>query len=38
MWTWKTQAGAAEEWSYKKGLQYGWIPKDPTKRPNGIKC
>ncbi|TKY88685.1 hypothetical protein EX895_002316 [Sporisorium graminicola] len=38
MWTWKTQAGAAEEWSYKKGLQYAWIPKDPTKRPNGIKC
>ncbi|SPC67737.1 related to EXG1 - exo-beta-1,3-glucanase [Ustilago sp. UG-2017b] len=38
MWTWKTEAKAAEEWSYQKGLQYGWIPKDPTKRPNGIRC
>ncbi|CDU22267.1 related to EXG1-Exo-1,3-beta-glucanase precursor [Sporisorium scitamineum] len=38
MWTWKTQAGAAEEWSYQKGLQYGWIPRDPTRRPNGIRC
>lgn len=38
MWTWKTQAGAAEEWSYQKGLQYGWIPRDPTRRPQGIRC
>lgn len=38
MWTWKTEAKAAEEWSYQKGLQYGWIPRDPTKRPNGIRC
>ena len=38
MWTWKTEAGAAEEWSYQKGLQYGWIPRDPTKRPNGVRC
>ncbi|GAK66245.1 glycoside hydrolase [Moesziomyces antarcticus] len=38
MWTWKTEPKAAEDWSYQKGLQYGWIPKDPTKRPNGFKC
>ncbi|EST09324.1 Glycoside hydrolase, family 5 [Kalmanozyma brasiliensis GHG001] len=38
MWTWKTEAKAAEDWSYQKGLQYGWIPRDPTKRPNGIRC
>lgn len=38
MWTWKTEAKAAEEWSYQKGLQYGWIPRDPTKRPNGVSC
>ncbi len=22
----------------QKGLQYGWIPRDPTKRPNGVSC
>ncbi|GAC95384.1 exo-beta-1,3-glucanase [Pseudozyma hubeiensis SY62] len=38
MWTWKTESGAAEDWSYQKGLQYGWIPKDPTQRPQGVKC
>ncbi|SPO30915.1 related to EXG1 - exo-beta-1,3-glucanase [Ustilago trichophora] len=38
MWTWKTEAKAAEEWSYQKGIQYGWIPRDPTKRPNNIRC
>ncbi|TDL20938.1 exo-beta-1,3-glucanase [Rickenella mellea] len=31
-WTWKTQAGAGEEWSYQAGLQYGWIPQNPTSR------
>ncbi|THH06679.1 hypothetical protein EW145_g3919 [Phellinidium pouzarii] len=31
-WTWKTEAGAGEEWSYQVGLQYGWIPQDPTSR------
>lgn len=31
-WAWKTEAGAGEEWSYEKGLQYGWIPQDPTQR------
>ncbi|KAF7288873.1 Glycoside hydrolase family 5 protein [Mycena indigotica] len=29
-WTWKTEAGVAEEWSYKSGLANGWIPSDPT--------
>ncbi|THH03835.1 hypothetical protein EW145_g5968 [Phellinidium pouzarii] len=31
-WTWKTEAGAGEEWSYQVGLAYGWIPQDPTER------
>lgn len=31
-WTWKTEIGTGEEWSYKAGLQYGWIPEDPTER------
>lgn len=38
MWTWKTEAKAAEDWSYQKGLQYGWIPRDPTQRPQGVIC
>ncbi|KAH8994868.1 glycoside hydrolase [Lactarius akahatsu] len=29
-WTWKTES--ADEWSYQKGLEGGWIPKDPTQR------
>jgi len=28
MWTWKAEQ--ADEWSYKAGLKYGWIPKNPT--------
>ncbi|KAL5535974.1 hypothetical protein ACEPAF_4068 [Sanghuangporus sanghuang] len=31
-WTWKTEEGTGEEWSYAKGLQYGWIPRNPTTR------
>ena len=33
-WTWKAEN--ADEWSYQAGLNYGWIPKDPTdyKYPN----
>ncbi|EPQ26674.1 uncharacterized protein PFL1_05654 [Pseudozyma flocculosa PF-1] len=38
MWTWKTEPGKAEDWSYQKGVEYGWIPRDPTARPNGIRC
>jgi len=30
MWTWKTES--ADDWSYSAGLQYGWIPQDPTER------
>lgn len=26
------QAENADEWSYQKGLQGGWIPQDPTNR------
>ncbi|KAF8206460.1 glycoside hydrolase superfamily [Mycena galopus ATCC 62051] len=29
-WTWKTEI--ADEWSYQKGLEGGWIPQDPTDR------
>jgi len=29
-WTWKAEN--ADEWSYQKGLEGGWIPKDPTNR------
>ncbi|KAH9987691.1 glycoside hydrolase family 5 protein [Russula vinacea] len=29
-WTWKTEQ--ADEWSYSAGLQYGWIPQNPTQR------
>ncbi|KAI0264501.1 glycoside hydrolase [Gloeopeniophorella convolvens] len=29
-WTWKTES--ADEWSYQKGLEGGWIPQDPTQR------
>lgn len=28
MWTWKAES--ADDWSYQAGLQYGWIPQDPT--------
>ena len=31
-WLWKTEEGTGEEWSYKAGLEYGWIPQDPTER------
>lgn len=31
-WLWKTEEGAGEEWSYSKGLEYGWIPQSPTDR------
>lgn len=27
-----TQAENADEWSYQKGLEGGWIPSDPTQR------
>jgi glucan 1,3-beta-glucosidase len=27
-WTWKTEM--ADEWSYQAGLDYGWIPQNPT--------
>lgn len=29
-WTWKAEN--ADEWSYQKGLEAGWIPRDPTDR------
>lgn len=30
MWTWKAEN--SDEWSYKAGLEHGWIPKNPTER------
>ncbi|EKM58378.1 glycoside hydrolase family 5 protein [Phanerochaete carnosa HHB-10118-sp] len=29
-WTWKVED--ADDWSYQRGLQGGWIPQDPTDR------
>lgn len=29
-WTWKVED--ADEWSYQAGLNFGWIPRDPTQR------
>ncbi|KAJ7494713.1 glycoside hydrolase family 5 protein [Mycena galericulata] len=29
-WAWKTES--ADDWSYQKGLEGGWIPQDPTDR------
>ncbi|KAK2460353.1 hypothetical protein APHAL10511_007742 [Amanita phalloides] len=29
-WTWKAEN--ADEWSYQKGLEGGWIPQNPTQR------
>ncbi|EKM84058.1 hypothetical protein AGABI1DRAFT_51741 [Agaricus bisporus var. burnettii JB137-S8] len=29
-WTWKTEI--TDEWSYKAGLDNGWIPQNPTER------
>ncbi|KAI1796836.1 glycoside hydrolase [Ganoderma leucocontextum] len=29
-WTWKAEN--ADDWSYQKGLEGGWIPQDPTDR------
>lgn len=26
-WAWKTES--TDEWSYKKGVEYGWIPETP---------
>lgn len=31
-WTWKTEEGTGEEWSYSKGLEYGWISSNPDDR------
>lgn len=36
MWTWKTEAAA--DWDYQRGVQGGWIPKDPSKRIYGDQC
>ena len=37
-WTWKTEHGQAEDWSYEAGLQYGWIPHgfDHNQQQKGI--
>lgn len=35
-WAWKTES--ADEWSYKKGVENGWIPKDFSKLVYGNQC
>ena len=35
-WCWKTES--ADEWSYAKGVEYGWIPKDPSQRKYADPC
>ncbi|KAJ3744418.1 glycoside hydrolase family 5 protein [Lentinula detonsa] len=35
-WAWKTES--ADEWSYQKGLEGGWIPADPTERMYSDPC
>jgi glucan 1,3-beta-glucosidase len=37
-WTWKTETGKTEEWSYQKGLEYGWIPKNLSERQFADPC
>ncbi|KAK0520535.1 hypothetical protein OC835_007179 [Tilletia horrida] len=37
-WTWKTEPGYAEDWSYLAGVTHGWIPQDPTERRFNVKC
>lgn len=38
VWTWKTEAGTAEDLSYVAGVDNGWIPRDPMLRPAGFHC
>lgn len=35
-WTWKAEN--ADDWSYQKGLEGGWIPQDPTNRQYPNLC
>ncbi|KAH8826615.1 glycoside hydrolase family 5 protein [Flagelloscypha sp. PMI_526] len=35
-WTWKTEE--ADEWSYQKGLEGGWIPRNPDDRKYPNVC
>ena len=35
-WAWKTEK--TDEWSYSKGVEYGWIPKDPTQKKYPDPC
>ncbi|CAO1634250.1 unnamed protein product [Parajaminaea phylloscopi] len=37
-WTWKTEPGVSEDFSYVAGIKNGWIPTDPTLRPLGYHC
>ena len=36
MWTWKAEE--AHEWSYQAGLDFGWIPWNPTDIRNRRIC
>jgi aryl-phospho-beta-D-glucosidase BglC (GH1 family) len=35
-WAWKTER--SDEWSYQKGLEGGWIPRDPSERLSPPVC
>lgn len=35
-WTWKAEE--ADEWSYQKGVEEGWIPRDLEERVFGDVC
>ena len=37
-WPWKTEQGTGEGWTYKSGLEYGWIPKPVTNREHPNIC
>ncbi|KAH8110599.1 exo-beta-1,3-glucanase [Phellopilus nigrolimitatus] len=37
-WTWKTEVGTGEEWTYKAGLDNDWIPNDPTEKKHPNIC
>ena len=37
-WTWKTESGTAEDWSYIQAVQNGWIPQNLNKKLYSDTC
>ncbi|KAE8228861.1 hypothetical protein CF326_g6187 [Tilletia indica] len=37
-WTWKTEPGYAEDWSFSAGVAHGWIPQDLNERRFNVTC